>query len=363
MATTPSSTLDEAVCRLTVLSVLAALALILGGCATLGYLAQAGVGMLEIVNRARPIDDVLRDARTRPELARLLAEIPTIKAYGESRGLKRTQNYAEFVQLDRSAVVWTVSACERLGLEPRSWRFPVAGSFTYQGWFRRDRADRQAEKLRGEGLDVDVSAASAFSTLGWFKDPVLSTMIRGGDDRLGAFVNVLLHESVHATLHVKDQTTFNESVASFIADRLTLEYLEATRGRSAREYVAYAESRDHAARRARAVRHAYDTLEAVYASARPDAEKLEEKRRVLGELAASIRFGGTLNNASLVAMRAYGSEDTDAALAEVLGACGGDWRRFLRTLATLAAEPTRFSRAQQKDLTPLLSALAREGCR
>ena len=343
---------------------LVALALALGGCASLGYLAQAGVGMLEIMHRARPIEDVLRDARTQPELARLLAEIPTIKAYGESRGLKRTNNYVEFVQLDRSAVVWAVSACERLGFEPRSWRFPVVGSFTYLGWFRRDQAERHARRLRDEGLDVDVSGASAFSTLGWFKDPVFSTMIRGGDDRLGAFVNVLLHESVHATLHVKDQTTFNESVASFVADRLTLEYLEATRGRAAREYVAYAESRDRAARRARAVRHAHDTLKAVYASDRPDAEKLEEKRRVLGELATAIRFGGTLNNATLVAMRAYGSEDTDAGLASVLSACGSDWRRFFRTLAPLASQsPAHFARPQQKDLGPVLSALAREGCR
>ncbi len=197
----------------------------LTGCAGLGYLLQAGKGQLEISNRAKPIDEVLKDERTPPRLKALLARIPEIKSFGERHGLKATSNYTEYVDLKRPAAVWVVSASEPLKFEPRRWSFPIVGSFTYLGWFDRKSAEEFGEELRKEGLDVYVRGASAFSTLGWFRDPVLSTMIGSGDTALGELANVVLHESVHATFYLKHQSYFNESLASFVADRMTPQYL------------------------------------------------------------------------------------------------------------------------------------------
>src|SRR6185312_14274837 len=112
----------------------------------------------------------------------------------------------------------------------KTWWFPIVGRVPYLGWFDRDDAHDFADELHREGWDSDVGAADAYSTLGWFDDPVLSTMIAGGDEAVGELVNVILHESVHATLYVDGQTRFNESLAEFVAGKLTTVYLGAHYG-------------------------------------------------------------------------------------------------------------------------------------
>src|SRR4029078_3952588 len=131
---------------------------------------------------------------------------------------------------DRPAAVWVVSACEQLRFRSKEWHFPIVGSFPYLGWFDLEQAKAFADELRAESWDVDVRGAHAYSTLGWFRDAVLSTMIPEGKEALGELVNVVLHESVHATVYIEGQAFFNESIASFIADRLTDHYLIQTRG-------------------------------------------------------------------------------------------------------------------------------------
>src|SRR5690606_34569810 len=142
---------------------------------------------------------------------------------------------------DREAATWVVSACESLSFKPKQWRFPIVGSFTYLGWFDHPSAEEYAEELRKEGWDVDVRGAAAYSTLNWFRDPVLSTMIPRGKHDVGSLVNVVLHESVHATIYLKDQAYFNESLASFVADRMTFDYLSEKYGETSEEWKAFLE--------------------------------------------------------------------------------------------------------------------------
>ncbi len=341
---------------------LSAAALGLSACGTLGpgYYWQAARGQLALFNRAKPIGDVVGDERTPPRIRRLLGEIPAIKAYGERNGLKPTRNYSEYVQLDRPAAVWVVSASEPLRFEPRRWEFPVVGSFTYVGWFDREAALSYSDEVKREpqGWDVSVRGARAYSTLGWFRDAVLSSMIPDGPEALGDVVNVVLHESVHATLYIADQSSFNESVASFVADRLTADYLSATRGASSEELKGYQDDVKRSAEYTRKMHDAYGELDRLYHSALSTGEKLSEKRRILERLRAELRAPREINNATLIQFKTYETGEKD--FEKVFQACKGDWRRFFGALGTL--KPADFGKNQAEEFSGTLERLAGRGC-
>lgn len=329
---------------------------LLAGCGGVRYVAQAAGGQLSLIQNARPIRKVLRDEKTPPRLRRLLSELRVIKRYGEARGLKPTANYASYVQLDRPAVVWVVSACAPLQFKSKVWSFPVVGDFPYLGWFELQEANAFADELRKEGLDVDVRGASAYSTLGWFQDALLSSMISEGDEALGYLVNVVLHESVHATLHLPSQAYFNESLASFVADHLTLEYLDVTRGAKSVEKTAYERSEANSATRAKRLHEAYDELDKLYRSDRPDAEKLQEKARQMAALKQELKLRRDVNNAMLTQYRTYDSSQTE--LETLYQACGESWTRFFGALQEL--KPESFAGPHQRDFGSVVLPLVRK---
>ena len=331
----------------------------LNGCSTVKYLFQAGKGQLELSNNARPIDEVLKDEKTPSRLRELLAQIPGVKKFGEENGLKPTKNYTDYVQLHRSAATYVVSACEPLQFKSKEWHFPIVGSFPYLGWFDLGEAKKYGEGLKKEGFDVDVRGARAFSTLGWFRDAVLSTMIPEGDTALGELVDVVIHESVHATLYISGQAYFNESLAMFVAENLTPDYLAKTRGVDSPEAKAYVSQEVAYAEREKVLHQAYGNLEQLYSSVRPDSEKLAEKAAILAKLKTDLKTQRDYNNATLIQFRTYGVGRTE--FKELLKVCGSDWHRFMQTLSRIKWES--FSKPQQEDLAPVILPLAREGCR
>jgi predicted aminopeptidase len=326
----------------------------LASCSTVEYLWQAGRGQLAIMNRARPIDEVLRDQTTPPDTKKLLAEVERIRAYGEKAGLRPTSNYREYVKLDRDAVVYVVSACHPLRFEPKEWTFPIVGGFPYLGWYDRPNAERYASRLRGEGFDVDVRGAPAYSTLGWFRDPILSTMIPEGPRAIGELVEVVLHESLHATVYINHQAFFNESLASFVAEKLTPIYLRETRGPNSTEEKAYLEGLAYQEKYYRRMHEAYVELDALYQSAAPDDEKRARKTAVLTQLRKDLRIreGRDLNNATLVGHREYGGNRD--VFERAFEKCGRDWGRFLRALGNVDSKV--FKEKQEKDLTAFEAA-------
>jgi predicted aminopeptidase len=330
----------------------------LTGCSTVKYLVQAGKGQLAFANRARPISEVLEDERTDPRLKRLLSHIAPVKMYSEENGFKPTKNYTEYVKLDRPAAVYVVSACEALKFESKEWSFPIVGSFPYLGWFDLGDAKEYGKSLLEQGYDVDVRGARAYSTLGWFRDPVLSSMIPEGADALGELVDVVLHESVHATHYVNGQAYFNESLASFVAERMTPGYLDRLGPEAALEKKAYLEAQQDWARREKLLHEAYRTLSALYESDQPDAFKRADKIRVLENLKKQVGGQREINNATLIQFKTYGGGQAEFEV--LLRACGSDWRRFMRTLSRIHRES--FSKPQQEDLAPVLLPLARGGC-
>lgn len=138
------------------------------------------------------------------------------KKFGEDElGLKKNSNYDSYVKLDRPYVSYVVSAAKKDRLEPHLWSFPIVGSIPYKGFFNPDDAKAEAKTLREKGFDTYVRGVSAYSTLGWFDDPILSSMLRYSDYDL---VNTIIHESVHATLYIKSQADFNERLATYIGN-------------------------------------------------------------------------------------------------------------------------------------------------
>jgi predicted aminopeptidase len=338
-------------------------------CSTLapsvGYLWQATRGQLAIMNRAQPLEKVLENPRLDPRIKKLLEEIPEMKAFGEANALKATGNYEEFVQWDGDAVIWVVSASEPLSFQAKRWSFPIVGSLTYLGWFDRDKADSHGERLKEENLDVYVRGASAYSTLGWFRDPVISTMISKGAHAHADLVNVILHESVHATFYIKGQSTFNESLAKFVGDRLTDQYLEkmneknsgeAFAGEMAEKIKAY-----HAAEKSRArvgarLSRLYWDLQAIYKDESNSKEKkLSKKEKLISEARAELGWDErrVLNNATLVQFQTYGTgmEEFETLFQSV----GQDWNRFWELVLTL--DKDSFSEPQQKDFSELVLGL------
>jgi predicted aminopeptidase len=338
---------------------LAATAVVSQGCFSAGYLAQAARGELRILQAARPIDEVLADAATPERVRALLARVPAIKAYARAQGLRATRSFDRYADLGRPAATWLAQACAPLAFEVKRWSFPVVGSVPYLGFFDEAAARQLAASLAArEGLDVEVRPARAFSTLGWFRDPVLSTMLPEGAVALGELANTILHESVHATVYLKGQSAFDESLASFVADRLTLPWLVGTLGPEAPEVRAWAAAEGLARRRAARFHAAYQELDAVYRSGLPEPERRAAKARRLAALQQEVGLPRPPNNAVLAGFRTY---DTGTeAFARLLSACRGSWPRLLGTLAAL--RPDDFAREQQEDFDEVLDRLAAAGC-
>lgn len=340
----------------------AALALVVllstSGCFTTRYLLQAAGGQYELIHKARSLSSVREDPTTSPRVKALLSKVPAIKRWGQLHGLTPTKNYETWVDLRRSAAVYVVQGCAPLKFEPRRWTFPIAGTVPYLGFFDEANARAYAKQLgEEEALDVTVRTAGAYSTLGWFHDAVLSTMVPEGPEAFGELANVILHESVHATLYLPGQSAFNESLASFVADELTWDLVVGRGGLSSPEVKAWLASEERSARFVAELRRAHDELDALYRGPLSDEEKLQKKNARLDALQQTLRLKRRYNNADLAGVRTYDSGHD--AFARLKRACG-TWPRFLDAVRTL--KPSDFAEPQQAHFDPVIDALAARAC-
>jgi predicted aminopeptidase len=338
-------------------TVAAGLAVAAGGCLMTRYLSQATAGQLRLLSRARPIEQVIADPET-PERTRvLLSEIAGIKAFGARNGLKTGRNYTKYVEVPASGTVWFVGAAPPLSFEARRWCFPIAGCFTGLGWFDEDVALAHRDALLRDGWDAMARPAGAYSTGGWFPDPVVSSMLSPHDDAFAELANVLLHESVHATVLIPDQMYFNEGLAEAIGDLLTDVWLIERFGAAAAERTAWTATQLRRRERVDRSFATYQALDALYQSARPDPEKLAEKTRILDQLVDDLRLWSRPNNASLVELRLYKAHyDGFARAARTCGGAPG----LLAAADTLRRAD--FAETLQEDLEPALT-LIEQRCR
>ncbi len=188
----------------------------LGGCAQLGYYAQAVHGQSSLMAAAKPIDDLLLDSKVDDKLRQRLAKAQQMRQFAVSElGLPDNASYKTYADLQRPFALWNVVATPELSLRPLQWCFPVAGCVSYRGYYSKDEAQAFAATLRTDGYDVQVIGVPTYSTLGWFNDPVLSTFIRYPD---GELARLIFHELAHQVIYVKDDTQFNESFATAVEE-------------------------------------------------------------------------------------------------------------------------------------------------
>ncbi len=328
------------------------------GCMPVRYLAQAGAGQDEITRKQLDVNALVSGGWLTKERRALLADVAQVKAYGEAHGLRATTNYTTYVDLHRPQVLWVTTACEPLRFRARTQWFPIIGNISYLGWFQRKDADDFAAELRVKGWDVDVRGSGAYSTLGYFPDPILSTMIEEGKGARGELANTILHESLHATFYVAGQSTLNESMASFVGDGLAGAYMRERVGADAPETRAYFEEEAQGDRRGALFQVAYGKLATLYASDTPRAEKLAEKARILHALRDETKMRRPITNATLIQYKTYGSGKAE--MSEMLARCGS----FAKLIAGLEKLRPALERADsQSDPSKLLAPHVDEICR
>lgn len=195
----------------------AALALTLllsAGCETISYYGQAARGHWDVVSRQRPSEKIIQADNTDDELRRRLHLVEEARQFAAAHlGLKPGRHYTRYADLERDAVVYNVFAAPEFSLEPKRWWYPLIGRQSYRGFFGKNEAITYAKSLQAEGLDVYVGGIDAYSTLGWFRDPVLNTWIDDADEEIVALV---FHELTHQLVYVADDTKFNEAYATAV---------------------------------------------------------------------------------------------------------------------------------------------------
>jgi predicted aminopeptidase len=173
-------------------------------------------GQWHIISQARPIDEVLADSSVSDSIKTRLNFIHEIRVFAiDSLGLKDTKNYTSFYDQHGKPLLWVLTASEAFRLKAYTWSFPIVGKVSYKGFFKKDKGLQEAFKMRLSGYDTDFGEVSAWSTLGWFHDPILSSMLSRSDGKLA---ELIIHEMTHSTLYVKSNVDFNENLASAIGE-------------------------------------------------------------------------------------------------------------------------------------------------
>ena len=315
-------------------------------CSSLHYYGQAVRGQGELLARRRAVSTVIHDPATTPQLAaRLRLALQARRFAAQQLDLPDNRSYTRYVELPRPYVVWNVFAAPRYSVEAVKHCFPIAGCVGYRGWFRESAARADAARLRARGDDVWVGGVSAYSTLGWFADPILSSMLDGDDDELSS---TIFHELAHQLIYVKGDTTFNESFATFVQTEGLRQWRQ-SRGSPVRDDRAQ-ELRDDFTRLVLDLRK---RLQALYASGVDETAMAAGKQREIAafrvryrqwqqrEQPPTERFAAwvaqPINNARLLPFGLY--DQWAPAFAVLFQRAGRRWPGFYASVRALARQP------------------------
>lgn len=317
---------------------LAAVGLGLVSCRTIKFYSQAAQGQMEIFHKACPISKVLVDPATKPELRKRLALVESIRDYARTElRLPADKQFCDYADLQRRYVVWVVFAAPEFDTEAHTWWYPLVGTLKYRGFFTEKAAKEEAEKLKAQGFDVHVGGTEAYSTLGWFADPVLNTFINRNEPELA---ELIFHELTHARLFLPGDTDFNEALATAVAEASVRRWLT-SRGETAK----LATYEHNLAKDRQIIRLLLDTqtkLKAAYATGTDLAGQKAAAFRDMEKSYAAIRqqwsgdsrydrfFAMPMNNARLNTAATY--YDLLPAFERLLKQCDGDLEKFFSIL-------------------------------
>jgi predicted aminopeptidase len=321
----------------------------LSGCQNAAYYGQAIAGQCEILARRQPIPQLLADPKTPAPLQAKFRAILQIRQFASDQlKLPAGQSYLKYTDLHRPFAVWIVNVAPALSLNPKTWWFPIVGRASYRGYFHENSARLYAQKFANQGWDVYVDGVETYSTLGWFKDPILNTFINEPDSYLAG---VIFHELAHQRLFVPGDTSFNEAFATAVASEGVRRWFLADSTPEAYERYLAGLAQEH--QFVDIVMAARARLQALYDNPKlSDAAKLSGKQDIIAQLRAKhaalkASWGGQspfdqwcnhpINNAKLNTVSAY--YDLVPAFDALLRACGGDLEKFFQAVARLAKLP------------------------
>ncbi|WP_373185916.1 aminopeptidase [Halopseudomonas sp.] len=322
------------------------MSLLLAGCSSIAFVQHSWQGQREVMALSVPIADLLDNPDTDPALKARLAEALAARRFASSAlGLPDNQSYTRYSALPRPYVLWNLFVAPELSLEPVQHCYLFTGCLAYKGYFSLAAAQAAADDWRKQGMEVFIGDIPAYSTLGWYDDPLLSSMLHWDDDYVAM---TLFHELAHQQFYVKDDTAFNESFATFVG-REGLRQWRASRGLPPPDPALEREQAEFT----QLIMAARERLQALYATDLPDVAKRAAKEKEFTRLRSeydrwqaerwpdSARFdgwfAGELNNASLLPFGIY--DQWVPAFAELFRRVDGDWQRFYLEVERLGSAP------------------------
>ena len=323
-------------------------------CSSLPYYDQAINGQMEIMRNREPISDLVEDPETPARLRDKLIFIQSVRDFAEKElHLPVDDHYLSYVALDRPYVVWNVFAAQQFSMTPKTWCFPIVGCVAYRGYFAEEDARHFGDSLKQEGYDVYIGGAIAYSTLGWFDDPVLSTFISLSQPDTAALI---FHELAHGILYVKDDTAFNESFATAVAQEGLRRWQASVNNPMG--YEKWLERYQLRRKFTGLISEYRARLAALYESDLPLKAKREQKAAVFAQMRTefsdlktqhpgmavySAWFNYPLNNAQLISVSTY--HNWVPAFGRMLFESGGNLENFYRKCLELAEkEPAERNR-------------------
>ncbi len=331
--------------RLTFVTILC---LLVGGCTNIAYYAQAVEGQMRLMAATRPISEMVVDAATDPLLRRQLERESAIREFASRElGLPNNGSYRSYADLGRPYVVWNVFAAPEFSVESEQWCLIFVGCVNYRGYYDKNAAELYADELRQSGDDIYVAGIPAYSTLGYFNDPVLNTFLRFGDKEVA---RIVFHELAHQLVYAEGDSAFNESFATSVENEGMRRWL--TQSATAEQLRDFETQQERKAQFHRLVADSRNKLRTVYASSLAPDAKRRAKTAVIAEMKRSYAnlkmswggFGGydqwfsqPLNNATLGSVTLY--TQWVPAFHAMLEQEGGNLPRFYLRVAALAHLP------------------------
>ncbi len=331
------------------------LSLAVSGCVSVGYVAESVGGHMKMMAARKDVATIIEDPATPETLRARMVSARDIREFASAElALPDNDSYRAYVDVGPDAVSWSVFAAPEFSLTPMAWCFPVFGCVPYRAYFSQKSAAQFAASLKAQGLDVHLGGVTAYSTLGWQSDPLLSTMFAGSDTYLASLV---FHELAHQRVYVNDDSMFNESFAVAVETTGVRKWLRATGDRAGlRRYEA--ERRRRAEFNALVAR-TQDELRKAYAGGGTAEEKRAEKAAAIERLRARYRqmrdrawggyrgydgwFDQPINNAKLAAIAVY--SDQVAGFLRLFDLCAGDYPAFYAAVERLG-KVEKVSRAE-----------------
>lgn len=331
----------------------------LGGCSSIDYFTHLAAGQYGVLSARKPIAEVVADPATDPRLKARLQLAQEARAFASDKlDLPRNGSYTVYADVGRPYVVWNVFATPEFSLKPVTHCFLIAGCVGYRGYFDKARAEAGAKELEGQGYETYVGGVPAYSTLGWFDDPILNTMMRWDDDALNS---TIFHELAHQKLYLKNDTAFNESYATFVQEE-GLRQWRAARGLPPGDSIATQRGDAFT----QLVLDARARLEKVYASGLPPEQMRAAKQAEIERLRTDYRslrdtqwqgykgydvwMDAPINNARLLPFGLY--HKWVPAFAALYAQQGGDWVKFFAAAKALSKLDTAARTAALEQLAP-----------